>query len=611
MFKKVLLFLCLSISIFAQDYKWAWITDIHIGYTGADSLLDSVVTVINSMDDVAFTIATGDIAEKGRNSELETAAKILSKLEKPYYIIPGNHDTKWSESGLTKFIDLWEDNKFEFDYKGARFVGLNSGIPWRGGGGHVAPEDLKWLKDVLEDSPEEVYYFQHHPLDEGVDNWYKVTNILNDYNVKCVFTGHGHANRFYDFNGIPGVMGRSTLAKGKTSFGFTLVESYPDTLKFFEVERDSIPNLWGSLEKPDSTVFPEKDTTGFIAYDASVMWQYDLGFTVSAEPEIANNRIFVADMDGIVYCFDSTGAVQWEYNAFGNIMSKPSYINGKLVVATVQGDLILVNADNGEQIVSIGFDEPITSQLITLEYKGNNQLLIAKQTDDKSSVVFGTACGKLYCYDLENLEKYWVNENANGMIETEPLYYKDRLYYGSWDGSFYCVDAKTGLLVWEWKDKGIFYYSPAACKPVTNGEYVFFTTPHKEVYALDLNLGKEVWRRNDYHAWESIGVNKKGNRIYVKNYKDKFHVVSARTGSPVKNMNLDYGLDTLPVRVIEADGKVMFGCKNGMVFYMDKDRLKPKKAMQMGAARVHSVKHFRDNIFVAVNMDGKIVMYKI
>ena len=189
--KKIIVLLLFIAGIsYSQDFKFAWLTDIHIGYTDADTELDSVVKIINNDPSFSFTVVTGDIAEKGKNDELQTAFNILEKLKKPYYIIPGNHDTKWSESGLTKFMELWEDDKFEFDYNGYKFVGLNSGIPWRGGGGHIAPQDLIWLENTLLQSEnfKKTFFFVHHPLDESIDNWYKVTNILRKYNCVRIFS---------------------------------------------------------------------------------------------------------------------------------------------------------------------------------------------------------------------------------------------------------------------------------------------------------------------------------------------------------------------------------------------------------------------------------------
>lgn len=611
--KKIIVLLLLSASIhFAQEFKFAWLTDTHIGYTNADTELDSVVKIINDDPSFKFTIVTGDITEKGRNDELTTAFEILEKLKNPYYIIPGNHDTKWSESGLTKFTELWKDDKFEFDYNGYKFVGLNSGIPWRGGGGHIAPQDLMWLENTLLQSENfrKTFFFVHHPLDESIDNWYKVTNILRKYNVGAIFCGHTHTSKVLDFNGIPAAMSRAVISKGKTSEGFSSVTCSNDTLYFSEIDTTLAPKDWGSISLTDTLNIPVVDSASTIVYDAEIIWEYDTRYTVSPPPMVYKDHIYTADYSGLIYCLDTLGNLVWDYDAFGNIMSRPAAADDILIAATVQGDLLTINAQTGEAMQTIGFDTPVTSQLVTYEYMGNRSFMLPKPRNLKSTVIFGTASGKLYCYDLETLEMIWENDAATAMIETKPLVYDDKIYYGAWDGNFYCVDAKSGLLIWKWRDGGNFYYSPAAVVPVTDGENIYLTTPEKKVYAIDMLLGTTQWKSSEYKAWESIGIANKGNRLFVKSMEDKFHIISAKTGNPVKNYNFDFGIDTMPVELVETGDEVYFGTKNGDIYAVNNNKFTSRKILFMGSARIHSIIPYDEHTFVASNMDGKLIMFR-
>jgi len=610
--KIILLLLVISIATTAQDFKFAWLTDIHIGYTNADADLDSAVVFINSMKDIDFIVATGDIAEKGKNDELQTAYDILSKLEKPYYVIPGNHDTKWSESGLTKFNSLWNDNKFAFAKGKNLFIGLNSGIPWRGGGGHVAPEDLVWLENTLSnvEKYENLFFFIHHPLDESIDNWYKVTNILREHDIKAIFCGHTHTDKILEFNGIPAAMSRAVISKGKASWGFTTVELSSDTLFFSENDSTHLPKQWGNIVLNDSLNIPQIDSASTISYDCEILWEKEINFTLSPSPLIYNDNIYIADYSGLIYCIDSLGNLLWDYDAFGNIMSKPSARDGILVAATVQGDLITINAESGEPLQTIGFDVPITSQLVTFDFEGDKSFMLPKPRNLESAVVFGTSEGKVYCYDLESLETLWVNEEPKGMIETKPLLLDQKIYFGAWDGMFYCIDTKSGLLIWKWRDGGNFYYSPAAVVPVSNGDNIFFTTPEKKVYAVDKLLGTTQWKSSEYKAWESIGIANKGNRLFIKSMDDKFHIISSSTGNPVKNFNFNFGIDTMPIELTETGDEVIFGTKNGDVFSVNNNKFTSRKLLFMGSSRIHSIQPYKDHTFIASNMDGKIIMFR-
>src|SRR5574344_2398463 len=93
-----------TLSITAQTkVRFAVLTDIHLREgesTPTQDLINSV-NQINHTDSIDFILVTGDIADEGDHASLLNAKKELDKLIRPYYIVMGNHDTKWSESGCT------------------------------------------------------------------------------------------------------------------------------------------------------------------------------------------------------------------------------------------------------------------------------------------------------------------------------------------------------------------------------------------------------------------------------------------------------------------------------------------------------------------------------
>ncbi len=119
--------LLLHFSVFAQDFKYAFISDTHIGATTGEEDLRRTVADINKQKDLDFVVITGDITEMGTNEELKLAKSIFSQLNIPFYIMPGNHDTGWSESGGVSFIKEFGYDKFTFDHKGYRFIACASG----------------------------------------------------------------------------------------------------------------------------------------------------------------------------------------------------------------------------------------------------------------------------------------------------------------------------------------------------------------------------------------------------------------------------------------------------------------------------------------------------
>src|ERR671912_635941 len=113
--------LCLlQLAMHAQTapFKFAFISDTHIGSPSglAEEDLKRTVADINTLTDIDFVIISGDITELGTWAELKAAKQILDGLKVRYYIIPGNHDTGWSESGGLGFTQIFGDDKFYFQH---------------------------------------------------------------------------------------------------------------------------------------------------------------------------------------------------------------------------------------------------------------------------------------------------------------------------------------------------------------------------------------------------------------------------------------------------------------------------------------------------------------
>lgn len=59
----------------AGNFSFALITDLHVGNPGNDEDLRLTIQDINSLDDIDFVIASGDITESGSLKELQSARK--------------------------------------------------------------------------------------------------------------------------------------------------------------------------------------------------------------------------------------------------------------------------------------------------------------------------------------------------------------------------------------------------------------------------------------------------------------------------------------------------------------------------------------------------------
>jgi len=233
-----LLILCFFlIQAQAQTFRFAHVTDTHVGGSpGADDL-QRTVDDINQLADVDFVILSGDVTEFGSEKELLEAKSILNKLTKPCFVTPGNHDSKWSESGTNDFVRIFGAEDFSFEKNGFLFIGTASGPNMRMAPGLVPREQMVFLESILKNMKEKnqpIIFINHYPLDESLSNWYEVIDLLKTRNIQATLLGHGHNNKLFDFEGIPGIMGRSNLRAKNEIGGYNIVTVTRDTMYYAE-----------------------------------------------------------------------------------------------------------------------------------------------------------------------------------------------------------------------------------------------------------------------------------------------------------------------------------------------------------------------------------------
>lgn len=223
-----LLTLLICFSVFTQSketFSFALITDTHIGNPNNDDDLFRIVKDINALPEIAFVILSGDVTEFGAYEELRTAKCLLDELKIPWYVLPGNHDSNWSESGTNDFLRVFGNETFGFEYGGYKFIGLASGPNMRMGPGQIPRENLTWFIEELEhtntDMP--IIYVNHYPMDNGLNNWFEVMDAFRPYNVQLMLCGHGHTNKALSLEGVNGAMCRSTLRAKEAFGGYTII----------------------------------------------------------------------------------------------------------------------------------------------------------------------------------------------------------------------------------------------------------------------------------------------------------------------------------------------------------------------------------------------------
>ncbi|MBI4427708.1 MAG: PQQ-binding-like beta-propeller repeat protein [Ignavibacteriales bacterium] len=590
-----------------KTFFFAWLSDTHVGSTtGADDLRASVRD-INSMDSVAFVLLSGDITELGWNAEFDTAKAILDNLKKPYYIVPGNHDTKWSESGCTRFSEVFGSDRFVFEYGGFVFIGLHEGPIMRMGDGHFAPEDLRWIDSVFSSLPDKgtpLFFVTHYPLTPQLDNWYEMTDRLKKLDTKAALVGHGHTNRKMDFEGIPGVMGRSNLRARNPLGGFTIARVDRDSIFFFErtVGTETLP-AWHAISlrsidfSAETASYPRPDYSLNSTYPhVKPRWVVPTGLTIATAPVISNDRVIVGNSSGIVGCYLlEDGTMQWHFRTGAAVYSTPTLSEDKVVFGSSDGWIYCLEVLTGKLVWKFQTSAPV----------------VACPTIHEKIVYIGGSDGKFRALHLRDGSLKWEYSRISAFVETKPLVHQEKVVFGAWDTYLYALNLKDGSLAWKWSNGSpTLNLSPAACWPVAVDNRLFIVAPDRVMTALDATTGKELWRSKKHQVREALGISNDRKRIYAKCMNDTLFAFSSFSNEQelVWATHCGYGYDIDPSMPQEKDGVVFFGHKNGTVFALDAQDGTVKWVHKISNTIVNTVAPLDDRRVVVTDFDGQIVL---
>jgi 3',5'-cyclic-AMP phosphodiesterase len=156
----------------------AHLSDFHLGARWvADDPADTVAAVVAAVARLPqqpdAIIVTGDLAEHAADSEYEQARSLLSELDAPTYVVPGNHDDRGS---LRRHFDVGGHDDEQIHYvvelDALRIVMLDSTIP-DADAGALGAEQLAWLDETLASAPEKpaALAMHHVPIRTGVPAW--------------------------------------------------------------------------------------------------------------------------------------------------------------------------------------------------------------------------------------------------------------------------------------------------------------------------------------------------------------------------------------------------------------------------------------------------------
>lgn len=325
-----------------DSLQFAVISDIHLalaqqkgnsdGYRlglKTTIILENTVQEFNKMTDLDFVLVTGDLTVDAEPWNIDATKAILAKLNVPYYVVLGNHDSspiphneKDQPIGLSKYAVAgafsgkyggMEPNRTYYSKEIAKnfvLVALDSThlqiwdpvAKMADFSGSIDPAQMKWLEATLKaNKGKTIIVMQHHgtfafaPGDDSNHNywsWFKLDNgkeaqaLYKKYGVKAVLSGHHHVSTRY--NNVEGVYHFTNSALTSYPMRYTLynitskglsyeTKDVPVPAEFHElVKKNFLANKW--WRDADHTLTPEGDQKYLDFYESKATMKGSVKF---------------------------------------------------------------------------------------------------------------------------------------------------------------------------------------------------------------------------------------------------------------------------------------------------------------------------------------------
>jgi outer membrane protein assembly factor BamB len=503
------------------SFTFAVASDSHVGYGPATrSTTAALADMASRYPDLAFMVHMGDITETGAAAEYDEAKALLDALKIPVFATLGNHESRWQDPQGALFRNRFGSPNTSFNWGAWHFVVLDTTYPGETLG-TLDPATMAWLRDDLTRNPgRPVAVFSHHPLlyleNEFQDSDAAFAQIMDEFPVRVVFSGHGHSFIKWQAQGQRFQM-VGALMDG--AYAVVSVNGLSLTVKSVSPGADGVyveQGLWQATVPAANAAAPKNPVT-------SVTASVEEG-TLNASIDLSNPAETYFQIDN--GSFVSLGRLKAGANPFTFDVSKHAYGRHTLTVKTVTTD--------GPFFTTIEFGKnpgALEEWRVNLGSAVTGNMVIRNEGE----AIIGTRDGIVRGVRLTDGETLWsMNAGSmwgGGVIDS------GKLYFGTANGDFYCVDASSGSLRWKTQIDPSGFVAPPLVTGGPAGKRVVAVSTSGKAYCLDAFSGVRKW---EYQAKGAI-VNSavaEGNAVFFGSWDTNLYAVDLASGSLLWSVQL-------------------------------------------------------------------------
>jgi len=257
--------------------------------------------------------------------------------------------------------------------------------------------------------------------------------------------------------------------------------------------------------------------------DKNILWTYESKAAFSSPPAVGNERLFIFDRDGLISCLGTNGNVCWERKIEGSTPASLSQDEQGLYVGTQEGVVLALSPDSGEKLWQFQAGGAVMSQ--ALVWKGK--------------VVFASQDGNVYVLSPPGRVQNVIKLGSPVLIT--PLIDNNRMYTGTEDSVFHCLDLRRQKSKWKIRLGG-----KILAPPLADARSIFFVASNCVLFCLDKKSGEIRWWR----ALPSLGrydLEFSDGQIIASSSSPTLVCLDRKSGDQVGSYDVDSELRSNPL----------------------------------------------------------------
>jgi len=581
----------------AQSLKFALITDVPQARRNPEFPVDSIKAAMASFGAGGNLICSGNLTLKGSADELIEAKSYLDSLSTSCAILAGKNDFTQFVSSLINLQKFISGDNFAKQFGDYLFIGIQSISLVNNNYSYISKETLEWAAETGAQNKDKKIILFLNSTPEKTGNFYQLADVLKDNQVNLILTSEFQIKKQ-----------KEPVSKKRVK-----QEKKPEAIPYFygfELRNDSL--FIYSYFPNEKFVLADTRITGKIdlaslnpgpAQNEALPVLFTTKISIYAPILQYKDNLIAGTMDGKVISFNPDYTIKWTHQLTGSIVSAPVAAEDHIIAASTKGDIIILEPGTKTEVQSIGIDCEIVSPLTVIDYKGNKELLIPKSTSSIKALVFGGVNGEIYCYDLETLQQLWVNNDSRSPIVQNVIDTGNKLFFKNGEGYVFCLDNKTGQLIWKWNYKEIF--ADVKTPLFSTGKHIITLSNKNTFVGIDLLLGVAEWE-SEKDDIKSIFIGKNDlSTIYALGDK-KIEIFEARKGQLKNEIKLkEKGITSFLFPNGDTD-KYLLTSDDNTLYKTDKTR-QAVEIGNSGRTPIVSIFEKEKDEYLILNSDGQLL----